>query len=53
MPSGGTLEVGYHRGTINRIDYVFFHHASTFSRPYPSGSPGFMMHCFPSFHVFT
>ena len=47
MPSGETLEVGFHRGMINRITYVFFHHAQTFARPYPSGSPAFMMQCPP------
>ena len=41
MPSGETLEVGFHRGMISRITYV------TFSRPYPSGSPAFMMQCPP------
>lgn len=45
MPSGEVYKVGYHRGVISHITYVFFHHARTFSRPYPSGSPEFMMQC--------
>ena len=32
---------------ISRVTYVFFHHARTFLRPYPSGSPAFMMQCPP------
>ena len=45
MPRGDVLDVGYHRGSLNNITYIFFHHASTFMRPYPSGSAAFQMHC--------
>lgn len=45
MPSGETLDVGFHRGVLNGITYVFFHHAATFMRPYPSGSASFQMRC--------
>ena len=45
LPSGETIEVGFHRGIIQSITYIFFHHAATFMRPYPSGSPAFLMQC--------
>lgn len=45
MPSGEEIQVGFHRGTLNNITYVFFHQASVFMRPYPSGSPTFQMQC--------
>ena len=46
LPSGETIEVGFHHGIIQSITYIFFHHAATFMRPYPSGSPAFLMQCF-------
>ena len=47
LPSGETIQVGYHHGIVrsSSISYVFFHHAATFMRPYPSGSPSFLLTC--------
>ena len=45
MPEGYSIDVGFHRGKIQNITYIFFHHAETFMRPYPSGSASFQMKC--------
>lgn len=50
MPSGEVFGVGYHRGNVENITYIFFHHAATFMRPYPSGSPSFQIQCIHSWY---